>query len=52
LIDFYRQQLARFSSGELDSKLIANSEEPSPKLAAWSMVARVLLNLDETVTKQ
>ncbi len=51
LIEFYEQQLARFNSNELDSKLIASSEQPAPKLAAWTMVARVLLNLDETVTK-
>jgi mono/diheme cytochrome c family protein len=65
---FYRQQLERFGSGELDASGVAGlgatnpptpllSPTPPPgsdanELAAWTTVARVLLNLDETVTKE
>jgi hypothetical protein len=65
---FYEQQLARFRSGELDAARVAGldaKDPPTPllspapppgadaaELAAWTTVARVLLNLDETVTKE
>ena len=56
---FYNSQLARFRSGALDAAAVALSD-PTPKtqnldvpeLAAWTSVARVLLNLDETITKE
>lgn len=53
LVQFYQSQLSRFVSGELsaaeimESKGIADLNEP----AAWTTVARVLLNLDETINK-
>jgi hypothetical protein len=51
------RQSARFTSGEADpSGLIADVAPPegsSPAdLAGWTAVARVLLNLDETITKE
>ncbi len=65
---FYQQQLARFRSGELDAAKVAGLGVKSPptpllsptptagtdaaELAAWTTVARVLLNLDETVTQE
>jgi hypothetical protein len=56
---FYEQQLARFNDGSLKADLVAVSEEmPKPanmnmnELAAWTTVARTLLNLDETITKE
>jgi len=65
VLAFYNEQLARFRDGRLDaSRIIApNNEPPTPRLAvppeadpnelaAWITVARVLLNLDETVTKE
>jgi Protein of unknown function (DUF1553) len=68
LTAFYEHQLARFRSGELDAAKIAGlgiKGPPTPllcpspppgtdtsELAAWTTVARVLLNLDETVTKE
>jgi hypothetical protein len=68
LIAFYEHQLARFRSGELDATKVAGlsvKNPPTPLLspslpagedanefAAWTTVARVLLNLDETVTKE
>jgi mono/diheme cytochrome c family protein len=56
---FFDQQLARFNDGSLKADLVAVSEEmPKPanadlnELAAWTTVARTLLNLDETITKE
>ena len=57
--DFYQRQVNRFRDGSLKAELVTNSEAfPKPKdtdlneLAAWTTVARALLNLDETVTKE
>lgn len=65
VLAFYNEQLARLRDGQLDaSKIVApNPDPPTPllaapsdadpnDLAAWTIVARVLLNLDETVTKE
>jgi len=56
---FYNNQLARFRSGALDAASVALSDPAQkpqnidlPELAAWTSVARVLLNLDETITKE
>ncbi len=64
---FHDDQLARFRSGELDAARVAGAKTDGPPaspllavadgadlndLAAWTTVARVLLNLDETVTKE
>jgi hypothetical protein len=65
---FYQHQLARFRSGELDATRVAGlgvKDPPTPllsssppagtdanEMAAWTTVARVLLNLDETVTRE
>lgn len=63
LADFLRRQQARFGSGEADPMpLISDMPESqlqdllaivSPAdLAAWTTVGRVVLNLDETITKE
>lgn len=65
VLAFYNEQLARFRDGQLDASPIVapNPDPPTPllavpsdadpnELAAWTIVARVLLNLDETVTKE
>ncbi|MBI3471717.1 MAG: DUF1553 domain-containing protein, partial [Candidatus Solibacter usitatus] len=44
------KQAKRFGEGKLNPKDLAESD--SPELAAWTVVARVLLNLDETITKE
>lgn len=53
LIQFYETQLARFANGELEASDIlgvADGERLNEQ-AAWTALARVLLNLDETITK-
>jgi len=51
LATLYQQQLRYFLAHAAEAGKIAKSPN-SPELAAWTMVANVLLNLDETVTKQ
>jgi hypothetical protein len=58
LIHFYQQQLDNFRKDPHSADTLLNigsAERPpgldSPHLAAWMMLANVLLNLDETITK-
>ncbi len=53
LAKFYEGQLARFVSGELKATEIMDAKEDAHlnEQAAWTTVARVLLNLDETINK-
>ena len=53
LVSFFQSQRARLQAGDIAAAEIADesSQSPSTALAAWTMVARVLLNLDEFVTK-
>ncbi len=51
LVTFKKEQKERFESGALDPKQWTQLETATPELAAWMMTARVILNLDETVTK-
>jgi len=54
---YFQAQLRRFSAGELSAAEFLGAElksEPQSSLneiAAWTALARVLLNLDETITK-
>lgn len=52
LVQFYHSQKARFARKELDALAVAG---PGPgdtvERAAWTVLARAILNLDETVTK-
>ncbi len=62
LLTLKTRQLGRFSTGELNPWNLATNDPDKafalPKgvrmdeLAAWTAVARVLLNLDETITKE
>ena len=56
LVAFHDQQFARFQKDEKAARdVIQAGANPPPgavELAAWTMVANVLLNLDETVTKE
>lgn len=51
LASFYQKQLARFAGGDLKPAELAGRETATAEEAAWIALARVLLNLDETITK-
>lgn len=58
LLDLYRDNLEKYAQDPAAAKAMATSGLPEPPkamdpamLAAWTVVANVLLNLDETVTK-
>jgi hypothetical protein len=51
LTRFYRVQKQRFLNKELDAALVAGPGDNLAERAAWTTVARALLNLDETITK-
>jgi hypothetical protein len=58
LLDLYRENLAKYRKDVAAAKALATAGLPDiPKgvdpaeLAAWTVVANVLLNLDETITK-
>ena len=51
LMEYYVTQLRRLNSGELDAAEIVAERTASPELAALIMTARVLMNLDEAITK-
>lgn len=57
VVDFYQAQKERFRSGKLDAAAMTGQKKEGAgqkdlhDLAAWTAVARVLLNLDETITK-
>ena len=49
---FWRNQLARFRSGDLQAAAVAGpGDGPAEERAAWAALARALLNLDEMITK-
>jgi len=57
LVEFYRQQLSYFKlhkaeAAKIKGSLAASTKISSEELAAGTMVANVLLNLDETLTKE
>jgi hypothetical protein len=58
LLELYRENLTKYKEDPAAAKAMATSglakppnEMDIPELAAWTVVANVLLNLDETVTK-
>ena len=54
IVDFQARQIARLRSGELDASKINGgpAKGDAGELASWANVARALLNLDETITKE
>ena len=58
LLDLYRKHLSEYSQDKAAAeKLVSLGEAPAPKelnvadLAAWTSVARVIINLSETITR-
>ncbi|MCA9213562.1 MAG: DUF1553 domain-containing protein [Planctomycetales bacterium] len=51
IVDFFQSQVKRFEAGELSTSEIAGDENVSPQQAAWTMVARAVMNLDEAISK-
>ena len=51
LLEYQRAQQLRLTSGEMDPAKISGDEETSPELASWMMLARSVMNLDESITK-
>jgi hypothetical protein len=52
LLRFYHKQKDRLEAGELNAQKIAGSDRDQPvEQAAWTALARSVLNLDETITK-
>jgi hypothetical protein len=50
---FFERQQQRFSGREAEAANIAGpGDGPAVERAAWTLTARILLNLDETVTKE
>ena len=53
LAAFYRVQKQRLAAGELDASAIAGSGEGDAiDRAAWTLVARAVLNLDEFIVRE
>lgn len=49
---YYQEQRARLESGALDARKIIGDSETAIELAAWTLVSRAVLNLDEWLTKE
>ena len=49
---FQQAQIERIKNGELNATTIVGAEKATAELASWFLVARALMNLDETITKQ
>ena len=52
LTDYYKKQSDRLSRGDLVSATVAGAADATDELAGLTLIARVLMNLDETISKQ
>ena len=52
ILRYHQRQTQRLQAGELQPKTVYPGQKSvSPELAAWTMAARAIMNLDETITK-
>ena len=52
LLKFFQSQKTRIENNELDPAIICKDKQASPELAVWVLLARAVMNLDETIVKQ
>jgi len=55
IIAFYAEQHDRFKRDAKTATTLLSTTQPTadtPEVAAWTLVSRALLNLDETITKE
>lgn len=51
LLEYQQAQQKRLEAGELNPAEIGGDKQTTAELASWMMVARAVMNLDETITK-
>ena len=49
---YFQQQITRLNKGELNPTEITGEKDATPQQAACVLLARAIMNLDETITKQ
>ena len=52
LVEFHDAQVKRLTDGQLKPTVITGDKSSTPETAVWVLVARAIMNLDETITKQ
>jgi hypothetical protein len=52
LADYLATQRKRLAAGELDAKALAGDGTDADERAAWMLVARAVMNLDEAIVKR
>ncbi|MCH7547126.1 MAG: DUF1553 domain-containing protein [Planctomycetes bacterium] len=52
ILSFMQSQKDRLKNNELDPAIICKDKQATPELAVWVLIARAVMNLDETITKQ
>jgi hypothetical protein len=52
ILAYQQDQQRRLARGELNAKTIVADDSATAEQAAWTLVARALMNLDETITRQ
>ncbi len=51
ILEFYESQRSRIEAGELEANVLTGDARAGAEVAAWTLVARALANLDEFVAK-
>jgi len=51
LVAYYQTQRGRIESGDINAAEITGKRDGTADLAAWTLVARVIMNLDEAIVK-
>ena len=52
MLKFMQSQKDRLKNNELDPAIICKDKQATPESAVWVLIARAVMNLDETITKQ